>query len=149
MKIKMLALGLTLISNIALAGEITAINEADSIASAAQTVFSVSQVSPILKTVAGVKYKIAVVDYGPGSMAPSNLIVYVSGKKSDLGGEAGYEKSYYVENGISSVQSFSVVKNDVVLKVNVVNPNNLKIVQKTVKMSYSKDTQKLTVTDPK
>lgn len=145
MKIKMLALGLTLITKLAIAGEISPIAVNDSINNAAQSVFSVSQVSPILKTSAGTKFKIAVVDYGPGSLAPNNLIVYVSGKNSELGGEAGYEQAYYVENGILSVQSFSSVKDSVVLKVKVVDPKNGKIMLKTVTLTYSPKTDKLTV----
>ncbi len=145
MKIKILALGLTLITNLVFAGEISPISVNDSINTAAQSVFSVSQVSPILKTSAGTKFKISVVDYGPGSLAPSNLMVYVSGKNSDLGGEAGYEQAYYVENGILSVQSFSTVKESVVLKVKVIDSKSGKVTLKTVTLTYSPKTEKLTV----
>jgi hypothetical protein len=124
------------------AGLILPLKAGESMHDVARSAFSVTQVSPRLVTNNGTKYRVTVVDYGPGSMAPSNLIVYVSGKDGDLGGDAGYENAFYLEAAVVSVASFSTLQNEVVLKVRVINENG-KIVIKVMTLKYIPESNKL------
>ena len=143
MKNAFLSLGFILLTTLVQAGEnITALKEGDAMNSVAQAAFSVTQVSPKLKTANNTKYRVTVVDYGPGSMAPSSLIVYVSGADGEIGGEAGFESAYYVDAKIVDVKSFSTSKNDVVLKVRIVNDQG-QLATKTLKLQYNPASQSL------
>lgn len=135
------AFGLLMTTCFAHADEGTvALKEGDRMNDVAQSIFSVTQVSPRLETSDHIKYRVAVVDYGAGLMAPSNLIVYVS--TGDIGGEAGYENAYYIEANIFDVKSFTAVKNEVVLKVRQAN-NEGKLVISTIKLQFDHSSKKL------
>lgn len=148
MKKVLFVLGLSLVSVLAHADETPAtlapIKAGDSIEPMAQYAAGVTQVSSVLKTSNGNKYIIKSIDYGPGSMAPTNLLVYAAGPESDIGGEAGYEASFYVEAAIINVKSFKTSGNDVVLKVLMAGPE-ANLVTKKMKLSYDAKTMKLTV----
>lgn len=102
------------------AGEsVTPLTSSDDMNDIAMTMFGVSAVSPVLKTSAGVAYRISTIDYGAGSMAPRRILVFVSSPNhGDLGGEAGYEKAFYItQHSFLSVSSYKVVGKDVVMKI--------------------------------
>lgn len=123
----------------AFAGEaVSPLTAADTMNDTAMTMFGVTAVSPVLKTTAGVAYRIATISYGAGSMAPSRILVFVSGPgNGDLGGEAGYEKAFDVaQHSFISVSSYKVSGKDVVMKVKALDDNG-RIVAKTLKIQLT------------